>query len=79
VNIEEEIRASRKKLQRFIDREFLIAQARVEGMGPKEYAAKLDANRPNPMEEVGRAYRQMYNSIMEAVYALARGWNSAGR
>lgn len=70
----------------------LAAEARIYGMDPVEYvewvlhAQKLDAaweaarqakQTASAMEEVGRAYGQMYRALQEAAESFARGFQQA--
>ena len=72
----------RQRLNRGIDRSYLIAMARLEGLTPQEYAAKVDAERlaslklatRTGMEQLGAAYRALYESLREAAESFARGW-----
>ena len=87
MGINDDLRAMRRRLELGIERNYLIAMARLEGVTPEEYAAKLDAERLEAhrvatravMEQAGAAYRGFYEAIREAVEAFSRGWNQFTR
>lgn len=70
----------------------LAAEARIYGMDPYEYTewvllaqrmtaaeeTRLQAQRAaNAMEEVGRAYGQMYRALQDAAASFAQGFRAA--
>lgn len=81
MDVDREVAAANRRVERGIDRNYLIAMARIEGMTPEAYAAKLDAERPpvpTPMEQIGAIYRQLNDSIAKMAEDFARGWQSGG-
>lgn len=87
MNIEREFDEANRRVQIGIERNYIIAMARLEGMTPHEYATKLDQEREQAREEsmqasmeaVGAWYRQLHDSIVTAADAFARGWVRAGQ
>ncbi|QXO14515.1 hypothetical protein SEA_JENOS_46 [Microbacterium phage Jenos] len=84
-DIDREFAAAEKRIQRNIDRNVLIALARIEGMTPQEYAQKLDAERAEQAAvaarqagiALGRAYGEMSRALVEAVNNIAEGFRQA--
>ncbi|QDP44096.1 hypothetical protein SEA_MCGALLEON_45 [Microbacterium phage McGalleon] len=84
-DIDREFAAAEKRIQRNIDRNVLIALARIEGMTPQEYAQKLDAERAEQAAvsareagiALGRAYGEMAKALTDAVNNIAEGFRQA--
>ncbi|UVG34608.1 hypothetical protein SEA_CHEETO1_43 [Microbacterium phage Cheeto1] len=45
MDVDKEIKAANRRVQLGIERNYLIAMARLEGMTPEDYAAKVDRER----------------------------------
>lgn len=83
--MEKEFREANRRIKRGIERNYLIAMARLEGMTPEEYAAKLDAEAaaalaamPSAMEQLGAHYRRLNDAFVKMAEDFARGWQAAG-
>jgi hypothetical protein len=82
MDLDKELHDMRQRLSRGIERNYLIGMAHLEGMTPREYAAKLDKERleaarvvfKNGAEALGAAYRTLFESLREAAESFARGW-----
>lgn len=87
MDVELELKAMQKRLERGIERNYLIGMAHVEGMDPHDYADKLDKERAialvqasqNAMEQVGAVFRGIYDAYVKAAEGFARGWNASGK
>ncbi|AVJ49938.1 hypothetical protein FDJ43_gp40 [Microbacterium phage Koji] len=87
MDLDKEFALANRRIQRGIERNYLIAMARLEGMTPEDYAAKLDKERAeaaqaafrSAMEALGANLRAICDSLVEAAEGIARGWNAAGR
>lgn len=82
MDLDKEFAAAERRVKRNIERNYLIAMARIEGMSPEDYARKLDAERAEAQalaaqqagEDLGRALGTMYRSLQEAAASIARGF-----
>ncbi|QNL31052.1 hypothetical protein SEA_KAUALA_40 [Microbacterium phage Kauala] len=87
MDLEKEFAAADRRIKRGIERNYLIAMARIEGMTPEDYAKKLDAERAeaariafqNGAEALGASLRAIRDSLVDAAEGIARGWAAAGR
>lgn len=90
MNVAVEMEKVRKKLQEQIDRDFLIAEAKVFGMSPISYALQLDHRREqarkaaqeqarvqaaNAAVQMGRNLRAIRDSWVSMLENIARGFN----
>jgi len=78
MDVDAEMRMVNRDLHLTLERKHLIAMARLEGMTPEAYAAKMDAAKPSAMEEIGAIYRGISDSMNELVKQFTRGWNGSG-
>lgn len=84
MNVEREIAAANQRVQRGIERNVIIALARIEGMTPEDYAAKLDKERAEAAraaflsgaEQLGRNLRAIRDSLVACAEAMARGFGA---
>lgn len=87
MNVEKEVAAANRRVQLGIERNVLIAMARIEGITPMEYALKLDAERAeaaraaavNAAEQLGRNLRAIRDSLVSAAEGIARGFEQGRR
>lgn len=87
IDVEREFAAANRRVRQNIERNALIAMARIAGVSPEEYTARQAVERAEAeqrarnraAEQLGAALRAMYDSIAAAAESIARGWNSAGR
>lgn len=83
MNVEREIAAANRQVQFGIERNALIALARIEGMTPEAYAEKIDAERTQAAltafqsgaEQMGRNLRAIRDSLAQMAEGIARGFN----
>lgn len=82
MDIDKEFAAANRRVQLGIERNYLIAMARLEGITPEEYAAKVDAERAQQamdqtvataqafgrqIGEMVRSYRDFVNNVAEGI------------
>ena len=87
MDIAKEFAVAQKRLDRNLERNCLIALARIDGITPEEYAAKVDAERAairsavlaNSMEQMGASLRAIRDTYVSMIENFAKGWNAAGR
>ncbi|QNL30996.1 hypothetical protein SEA_GAECEO_43 [Microbacterium phage GaeCeo] len=85
MDVDKEIKAANRRVQLGIERNYLIAMARLEGMTPEDYAAKVDAERArvaleqtrNTAQEFGRQVGLLARSYQEFVENVATGFRQA--
>ncbi|WIC89601.1 hypothetical protein SEA_GARDENB_43 [Microbacterium phage GardenB] len=92
MDIDKEFAAVNFKIKMQIRRSALIAEAKIYGMTPEEYAAKLDAeaaeasrvareqawaSAQESARAVGRAYGEMARALSDAVNSIAEGFREA--
>jgi hypothetical protein len=85
MDIDKEFAAADRRIQRSIERNYLIAMAKLEGMTPEAYAAKLDQEARQKAVDaaaeasraVGRAYGVMARSLSDAINNIAEGFREA--
>jgi len=92
MDVARELKAVEYKVQLQIRGQALRAEARIYGMDPYEYTeavllaqrltaaeeARVQAQQTaSAMEDVGRAYGQMYRALQDAAASFARGFQAA--
>ncbi|QYW01504.1 hypothetical protein SEA_STORMBREAKER8_42 [Microbacterium phage Stormbreaker8] len=85
MDIDKEFAAVDFKIKMLIRKRALEAEARIYGMEPREYAAKLDrearekaiATAVEQSRAVGRAYGEMARSLSDAITHIAEGFREA--
>ncbi|AZV01746.1 hypothetical protein HOV00_gp53 [Microbacterium phage Schubert] len=85
MDVDKEIKAANRRVQLGIERNYLIAMARLEGMTPEEYAAKVDRERAEEAlvqtqqaaQEFGRLIGLLARSYQEFVENVATGFRQA--
>ncbi|URC17900.1 hypothetical protein SEA_ENDOR_44 [Microbacterium phage Endor] len=86
-DLDKEFREAEFRIKMNIRRNVLIALARIEGMTPEEYAAKVDreareqawATAQDNARAVGRAYGEMARALSDAANSIAEGFREAFR
>lgn len=80
-----EFAAANRRIRMGIERNYLIAMAKLEGITPEAYAARIDAERAaardkaaaEAAQELGRAYGTMARALTDAANNIAKGFQEA--